>query len=92
MEKEKFNKNKDKLKSEIGKKLKSKRQNLNKSLTNFCYEYQIPNSSMNYIERGIQDPSITTLWRILEAQNIKMSDFFRMIEEDLPENFTLLDF
>jgi len=91
MEKEKFNKSKETLKALIGVKIKQNRQTHGKSLTHFCYEYQIPNSSMNYIERGIQDPSITTLWRILEAQNIKMSEFFKAIENELPQDFTLLD-
>ncbi len=84
-------KNKALLKAEIGRFLKKKRLLSKKSLTLFCYENSVPNSSLSYIERGMQDPSVTTLFRIVEAHGMKMSEFFKLIEKELPKNFSLID-
>lgn len=79
------------LKNLIGEVLKEERKKKKKSLLMFSYENSIPSSALNYIERGLRDAQITTLWKILEAHNIKMSDFFKQIEKKLPENWTMLE-
>lgn len=83
--------NKNLIKKTIGKILQTERKNINKSLLMFSYEYGISSSALNYIERGLRDVQVTTLWKILEAHNIKMSDFFKIVEKDLPKDFSLLD-
>lgn len=87
----KQNAKKQVLKDTIAKLLKDERVKKNKSLLLFSYENSIASSALNYIERGLRDAQITTLWKILEAHKIKPSEFFKLIEENLPENWTLLD-
>lgn len=77
------------LKDLIGNILKEERKKKDKSLLMFSYENSISSSALNYIERGLRDAQITTLWKILEAHEIKMSDFFKIIEEKLPDGFKL---
>lgn len=79
------------LKNIIGEVLKEERKKKKKSLLLFSYENGISSSALNYVERGLRDAQVTTLWKILEAHNIKMSDFFKQIEKTLPEKWTLLD-
>ncbi len=79
------------IKNLIGEFLQKERKHKNKSLLLFSYENSISSSALNYIERGLRDAQITTLWKILEAHGIKMSDFFKTIEEALPEDFKLIE-
>lgn len=79
------------LKNIIGEVLKEERKKKKKSLLLFSYENGISSSALNYVERGLRDAQVTTLWKILEAHNIKMSDFFKQIEKKLPEKWTMLD-
>ncbi len=75
----------------IGDLLKEERKKKNKSLLMFSYENSISSSALNYIERGLRDAQITTLWKILEAHEIKMSDFFKLIEKKLPKDWKILE-
>jgi hypothetical protein len=79
------------LKNIIGNLLKEERMKTQKSLLMFSYENSISSSALNYIERGLRDSQVSTLWKILDAHNIKMSDFFKQVEEKLPEKWTMLD-
>lgn len=79
------------LKNTIGELLKEERKRKKKSLLMFCYENSIPSSALNYIERGLRDAQITTLWKVLEAHNIKMSEFFKQVENKLPEKWSLME-
>ncbi len=79
------------LKNIIGELLKEERKKKNKSLLMFSYENSISSSALNYIERGLRDAQVTTLWKILEAHNIKMSEFFTQIENTLPDDFKFLE-
>lgn len=79
------------LKNIIGELLKEERKKKKKSLLMFSYENSISSSALNYIERGLRDAQVTTLWKILEAHDIKMSDFFKIIEKKLPKDFKFLD-
>ncbi len=57
----------------------------------FCSENDISLSIVSTLERGIKDPQLTTVFKIAEALNIKASEFVRLIEEELPENFSLIE-
>lgn len=75
----------------IGKKLSDERKSKSKSLTTFCYEYSLSTSSLNSIERGLRDVQICTLWDVLTAHGIKLSAFFKEIEDELPADFYNLE-
>lgn len=54
-------------------------------------ENGISTSILSMIERGLKDPQLTTVFRLCEALGIKTSEYIKLIETRLPDNFTLLD-
>ena len=54
-------------------------------------EYDISVSIISTIERALKDPQITTIFKLAEAYNIKASELVKLIEDGLPENFSLID-
>ena len=48
-------------------------------------------SIISTVERGMKDPQLTTVFRLAEALNIKPSEFIKLIEDDLPKDFSLVD-
>ncbi len=54
-------------------------------------ENDISVSIISTIERGMKDPQFTTLFKIAEALNIKPSKLVKLVEDGLPEDFTLID-
>lgn len=76
----------------IGLVLKRLRVKTGKSLTLFCYEYSIPTSSLNDIENGKPlNPKLTTVYQVLKSLNITFSEFFVLVEKELPDNFMDLE-
>lgn len=37
------------------------------------------------------EPKIFSIWELSNALEMKPSEFFKLVEDKLPENFTLLD-
>lgn len=56
-----------------------------------CSENDISCSIISTIERAKKDPQLTTLFKIAEAFNLKTWQFIKMIEEDLPEDFSMIE-
>lgn len=54
-------------------------------------ENDISISIISTVERGIKDPQLTTLFKIAEALNIKASDLIKLVEEQLPKGFSLIE-
>lgn len=54
-------------------------------------EYDISTSIISTIERSKKDPQYTTLYKLSEALGVKPSKLMAMIEDILPENFTMID-
>ncbi len=72
-----------------GKTLKHLRKD--KSLYQLAGEYEISTSLLNSLERGLKDPQLTTVFKLSEALNVKPSEFVKIIEEGLPEGFSLIE-
>lgn len=88
MQEEKIKKNKKiyKALSAVFKELKGK-----KKISEVAYESDLPRSVVHYIQQSVKDPQLTTLWRLAEGFNLRPSEFLKLIEEKLPENWTILD-
>ena len=69
----------------------SKRLRGEKSQFMLGSENDISCSILSTIERGLKDPQFTTLIKLAEAYNIKTWEFVKLIEEDFPEGFSLID-
>lgn len=54
-------------------------------------ENDISISIISTVERGIKDPQFTTLYKIAEALNIKTWELVKLVEEQLPKGFSLID-
>lgn len=54
-------------------------------------EYEISSSIISTIERGLKDPQLTTIFKLSEALGIKASKLITLIEDNLPNNFSLID-
>ena len=63
----------------------------NRSQFMFASENDISISIVSMVERGLKDPQLTTLVKLAEAFDMKLSDFSKLIEEKLPDNFSLIE-
>lgn len=63
----------------------------NKKISLIAYESELPRSVIYYIEQATKDPQLTTIWRLAEGLNLKPSEFIKMIEENMPSDWSILD-
>lgn len=54
-------------------------------------ENDISVSIISTVERGLKDPQFTTLYKLAEALNLRPHELVKLIEDDLPKGFTLID-
>jgi transcriptional regulator with XRE-family HTH domain len=54
-------------------------------------ENDISVSIISTIERGLKDPQLTTIFKLAEALNLKASDLIKMVEDNLPKSFSLIE-
>ena len=81
-----------KFKKAVGEVIKDIRQEkTNLSINQLALEFDFDKSNLSKIERGMYGIQLITAWKISEALGIKFSDFAKMIEEKLGENFKLMD-
>lgn len=62
-----------------------------KSQFMLCSENDISCSIISTIERAMKDPQLTTVFKLAEAFDMKASEFIKLIEDDLPKNFSLIE-
>ena len=76
----------------VGELIKATRVNNTKlSANKFSNEYDIGNGNMSRIENGKVDCKFITLWKIAEALGMKPSEFVKLLENKLGNNFKLID-
>jgi len=54
-------------------------------------EYDIDRGNLSLIERGLVGCNVMTAWRISEGSGVKFSTFARMLEQELGDEFKLMD-
>ena len=57
----------------------------------FADEYDLNDSNLSRIERGLGEIKFVTLLKILQALDITPSEFMKELENKLGKNFTLID-
>ena len=57
----------------------------------FANEFDIGNGNISRIENGVVDAKFVTVWKICEALGIKFSDFAKSLEDELGDDFKLMD-
>ena len=75
----------------LAKELKTEREKQQKSIGLLAYEFDIQKSLISRLENGINEPKLISLWTLCEALNIKPSELLKRVEEDLPEDFSLIE-
>lgn len=77
----------------IKKALKKVVDNLMENKSNFLFgaENDISTSILSDIKNGKKDPQLTTIFRLAEAFNLNAQDFIKLIDKELPANFSFLD-
>lgn len=75
----------------VGTIIKEKRLAKNKGILLLSYEYDIANSSIALLEKGVRDVQFCTLWKLANAFGMSFSEFAREVESRLPEGFKLID-
>lgn len=66
-------------------------KNYSFSRSRFAREYDLDRGNLSRIENGKISCSIVTTWKICNALGIKFSDFAKLLEEELGEDFKLID-
>ena len=54
-------------------------------------EYDIGNGNISRIQNGEVDCKFITVWKISESLGLKFSEFAKFLEEELGEDFKLID-
>jgi len=57
----------------------------------FAYQYDIESGNFNRIENGKQNAAFYFIWGIAEACGMKCSEFVKLVEEELGEDFSIID-
>lgn len=70
---------------------KLREKHTDKSLCIFAYENDIPRSTLSRLERGDCECGLISLKRIALGFGWDLSELFKHIEEELGEDFTLID-
>ncbi len=78
-----------KLQNSLGKIINQQRREL--SITKLSNEIDLSKSIWSDVEKGKKDIQLSTFWRIAEALFLKPSELLKLIEEDLGEDFFLID-
>ena len=82
----------EKFKEKLGKVIKTVREKSDsKSQNAFAMEYDIDRGNLSRLENGKIGCNIMTAWRITEGAGIKFSEFAKMLEDELGEDFKLMD-
>ena len=71
----------------IGRVIKKERKRRNLKFTIFCYENDISKTTLYMIERGKIKAYITTVFKIVFALGLTLSEFSALVEKELPEGF-----
>ncbi len=75
----------------LAKVIRQEREKQNKSLRVLADEYDIQKSLLSRLENGINEPKLISIWTISEALNMPVSELIKLVENELPENFSLTD-
>lgn len=61
------------------------------SINQFAREYDIDRGNLSKIERGLNSCRLITAWKLCEAAGIKFSEFAKILENELGNDFSLTD-
>jgi len=76
----------------LGQTIKDLRKEYNNiSLNKLANEYDLKKGTLSKIEKGNVNCKFINVWKIANALGFKFSDFVKILEEKLGEDFSLID-
>lgn len=75
----------------LAKVLKREREKQGKSQRLLADEFELQHSLICRLEKGANEPKFISLWSVAEALGMKLSDLIKLVEDELPSGFSLLD-
>ena len=72
----------------IGQVLYKVRKSKKLKFTIFCYENDIPKTTLYMIEKGKNKAYATSLCKIISALGLSFEEFGALLDKELPENFS----
>lgn len=75
----------------VGEIIHERRMQTGKGLLLHSYEYDLSSNSLDFIEKGIRDPQLTTLWKIVNSFDMSFTEFVEILNNRLPKNFKMTD-
>lgn len=61
------------------------------SINQFAHEYDLDVGNTSRIENGLIESKVVTLWKIAEALEMKLSEFIKIVEEKVGNDFHFYD-
>lgn len=75
----------------LSKVLKEERIRQKKSIRILADEFDIQKSLISRLENCVNEPKLISIWSVCEALGIKPSEFLKRIENELPNDFFLIE-
>ena len=76
----------------LGSTIKKYRINvLGKTMSKLADEYELRSGTLCKVEKADGAAKLETIWQIAEAMNIKTSELIKLVEEELGDDFKLMD-
>ena len=75
----------------LSKVIKDERIRQDKSIRTLAYEYDLQMSLISRLENGINEPKIISLWSVCEALGISVSELMKRVEQQLPDDFSVIE-
>ncbi len=75
----------------LAKELRKERERQQKSIRLLAYEFDIQMSLISRLENGVNEPKLISIWTLCEALDITPSELMKRIENNLPEDFSLIE-
>ena len=75
----------------LAKVIRTKREALGKSQRVLADEFALQRSLLSRLENGVNEPKLVSIWTVSEALGLRPHELIKMVEDELPESFSLID-
>lgn len=75
----------------VGNILRKLRKNSDKSYRIFCYENDIPVSTLDNLENARTSATFSNVYKVAEAYGLTFAQFAQLLAKELPSDFSMTD-
>jgi len=84
-------KNADIIFKTLAKVIREEREKQGKSQRLLADECSFQRSLLSRLENGLNEPKLVSIWTIAEALRMKPSELIKLVEKNLPKDFSLIE-